>query len=221
MSQSMRILLDEVSPRVGVNLTGAQLDKLTLFSEELLKWNRKINLTAITDEREMAVKHFADSLALVKVIGSEGSLLDVGSGGGFPAIPLKIAIPALSVVSVDAVEKKIMFQRHVARVMELEDFTAIHARCETLQEKFSGRFNWVVSRAFSDLNLFARLAAPFLKDNGVIVAMKGKRGEEEAQASGPALAEVAISVEDIVEFTLPLTGDRRTLVLLKKSSRLG
>lgn len=217
----MRILLDEVSPRVGVNLTGAQLDKLTLFSEELLKWNRKINLTAITDEREMAVKHFADSLALVKVIGSEGSLLDVGSGGGFPAIPLKIAIPALSVVSVDAVEKKIMFQRHVARVMELEDFTAIHARCETLQEKFSGRFNWVVSRAFSDLNLFARLAAPFLKDNGVIVAMKGKRGEEEAQASGPALAEVAISVEDIVEFTLPLTGDRRTLVLLKKSSRLG
>jgi 16S rRNA (guanine527-N7)-methyltransferase len=202
---------------LGLHLTPAELGMLYAFAAELKKWSRKINLTAITVDEEIAVKHFLDSLTLLKIVGRAGRLLDVGSGGGFPAIPLKIACRDLHVVSVDAVEKKIIFQRHAARLLGLHGFEALHARGEELAARHAGSFDWVVSRAFSDIPTFVRIALPLLKENGRIVAMKGRRGGEEARTVSVALADLKVQVTGIIEFRLPVSGDARSLIVMERS----
>ena len=216
MSARIKDLLLESASHLGLELTAANLEKFVVFADELVKWNRKINLTAITDDKEIVVKHFADSLVLLKVVGETGSLLDIGSGGGFPSIPLKIMLPMLFVVSVDAVEKKILFQRHIARLLRLEQFSAVHARCEDLHGEYAEQFDWVVSRAFSDLVKFAGMALPFQGGSGVIIAMKGKRGGDEASLAAHRLAEIGVTVVDVIHLGLPLTDDTRSLVIMKK-----
>lgn len=216
MSETIKELLQASVADLSLELNRAELEKFAVFAAELIKWNRKINLTAITSPRDIVLKHFLDSLVLLKAIGPTGKLLDIGSGGGFPSIPLKLVLPNLAIVSVDAVEKKIRFQRHAARTLQLEGFSAIHARCEDLQDNYAGFFDWIVSRAFSDLPTFAALALPMLQKNGRIIAMKGKRGREEAAAAASTLGETGLAVDDVVECRLPVTGELRTLVVLKK-----
>ncbi len=216
MSESIEDLLLTCATELGLALDAEKLEKFAAFAGELIKWNRKINLTAITNERDIVVKHFADSLVLLKFIEGAGSLLDIGSGGGFPSVPLKIMLPMLSVVSVDAVEKKILFQRHVARFLSLEDFSAVHARCEELRWEYAEHFDWIVSRAFSDIATFAGMVAPLLKRNGRIIAMKGKRGGDEAISAVPRLAEIGVVVAEFIELKLPVTGEPRSLVIMKK-----
>ena len=202
---------------LGVSLTASELGKLYTFAAELKKWNRKINLTAIKNDEEIVVKHFLDSLTLLKAVGLKGELLDIGSGGGFPAIPLAITRHAFQVVSVDAVEKKVIFQRHIARQLALHNFDAIHARAEELAVRHAGRFDWVVSRAFSDILSFVRLALPLIKADGKIIAMKGKGGRGEADSAGPALKEMGVEVCPIIELRLPVSSDFRSLVIMKRA----
>jgi 16S rRNA (guanine527-N7)-methyltransferase len=216
MNERTKDLLLESALQMRLELTSSQVNKFVVFAGELVKWNRKVNLTAITDDRDIVVKHFADSLVLLKVIGSTGNLLDIGSGGGFPSIPLKIMLPTLSAVSVDAAEKKILFQRHVARLLQLEHFTAVHARCEDLHGEYAEKFDWIVSRAFSDIANFAKMALPLLKGNGLIIAMKGKRGGDEASLAALDLADMGVTVVDVMNLSLPITGDPRSLVIMKK-----
>jgi len=219
MSRDMTELLRGCAQRLGVELDDNALDRFDSFGAELKKWNRKINLTAIRDDRDIIIKHFSDSLSLLPLLGKCGSLLDLGSGGGFPAIPLKIVLPELSVVSVDAVEKKILFQRHTGRLLHLHDFTALHARGEELVRSYAGCFDWVVSRAFSDLPYFITLALPLIKDSGRIIAMKGREGREEAAAAGKQLAAIGVRVTDCVHLRLPVTGDDRYLIVMGKVGR--
>lgn len=202
---------------IGIPLSPAELGKFYAFAAELIKWSRKVNITAIRDDEEIAVKHFIDSLAVLKVAGVGGHLLDIGSGGGFPAIPLKIARGRIQVVSVDAVEKKVLFQRHVARLLALHGFEAVHARAEELPARYGGSFDWIVSRAFTDIPTFVRIALPLLKEDGRIIAMKGRGGREEAEAAGSALHQMGAEVNEIMEFPLPFSGDARSLVIIKRS----
>lgn len=216
MNREATELLGRCAAELGIELGPNELGRFGSFAEELKKWNRKINLTAIRDDRDIVVKHFADSLTLLRAVHPTGSLLDLGSGGGFPAIPLKIMLPKLSVVSVDAVEKKILFQRQAARLLHLHDFSALHVRGEELVKSYSSHFDTVVSRAFSDLPYFVSLAMPLLKDSGRIVAMKGREGKEEADAAGRQLAELGAKVIDCVRLKLPVSGDVRYLVVMEK-----
>ena len=205
---------------LGVELTSAELGRFYHFAAELKKWARKINLTAITADEEIAVKHFLDSLTLLKVVTGHGRLLDIGSGGGLPSIPVKIVSHGLRVVSVDAVEKKVIFQRHAARLLGLHDFEAVHARGEELAGQYPGHFDWVVSRAFSDIPTFVRIALPLLQENGRIVAMKGRGGREEAHLVSPSLAELGVKVTDVIEFRLPISGDARALIVIERRTDL-
>lgn len=214
MDQDARDLLVRGAAQLGVALTPDQVGKFALFAAELRKWNRKINLTAITTEREIALKHFVDSLSLCRVVDGGGKLLDLGSGGGFPVIPYAILHPKSEAVSVDAVEKKIIFQRHAGRLLGLSRFEALHARGEELAGRFAGHFDWVVSRAFSDIPTFVRMALPLLAPGGKIIAMKGQGGREEAETSKPALALLGVDILQLVEFPLPLSGDRRSLIVM-------
>lgn len=216
MNQAAKDLLTSGAKELGVHLTNEQFASLNLFAEELKKWNRKINLTAIDDDQGIALKHFVDSLSLLKVVKGPGRMLDIGSGGGFPCIPVKIALPELDVVSVDAVVKKISFQKQAVRLLHLVNFSAIHVRAETLAADFAESFDWVVSRAFSEIPTFVAMALPVLKSDGRIVAMKGRNASEEVAAAEDALAEMGAKVESLVEFVLPGTGDARCLVVIVK-----
>ncbi|HEY5974866.1 MAG TPA: 16S rRNA (guanine(527)-N(7))-methyltransferase RsmG [Geobacteraceae bacterium] len=207
-------LLIAGADELGLTLTVHQREQFSLLAAELQKWNRKINLTAIDRLDAIVVKHFLDSLTLAPVVPVRGRLLDIGSGGGFPAIPLKILYPELTVASVDAVAKKIIFQRHAARLLGLTDFTALHVRGEALAEQYAGSFDRVVSRAFADLPTFVRLALPLISEHGVIIAMKGKEGASEAATAAPLLAELGVTLQEVREFPLPQSGDGRSLVLM-------
>jgi len=216
MIQSAKELLKKGAAELGIGLTDAQLNSLNLFAEELKKWNRKINLTAITDDEGIAVKHLVDSLSLLKVVRGPGRLLDIGSGGGFPCIPVKIVQPDLDIVSVDAVVKKVSFQKQAVRLLNLTTFTAMHVRAETLAEQYAESFDWVVSRAFSDIPSFVAMALPVLKQEGRIVAMKGRNAAEEIAAAEGDLAKLGARVESVQEFQLPCSGDARSLVIIAK-----
>ncbi|GLI38014.1 16S rRNA (guanine(527)-N(7))-methyltransferase RsmG [Geobacter hydrogenophilus] len=218
MDQEAKDLLMRGATQLGVELTSAQLGKFALFAAELRKWNHKINLTAITTEREIALKHFVDSLSLCRAVGKGGRLLDLGSGGGFPVIPFAILHPKSEAVSVDAVEKKIIFQRHVGRLLGLSYFQAIHARGEELAGRFAGHFDWVVSRAFSDIPTFVHMALPLLAPSGTIIAMKGQAGREEAETSGPALEILGVEIRQVMEFPLPFSGDKRSLIVMGRKN---
>lgn len=214
--KTVRECLEKGVSVLGITLSLEQFDQFTTYANELCKWNSKINLTSIVLPEEIAIKHFLDSLTLVQYIEHTGVLLDIGSGGGFPGIPLKIAIPALKVVSVDAVAKKINFQRHIARTLAFVDFTAVHDRVENLSPDYNGAFNYIVSRAFTDIPAFVKNALPFLAEGGEIVAMKGKDGRKEALAATERLKEMGTAVVSIHEFELPLLKDHRALIVIRK-----
>ena len=216
MNQSAKDHLIKGAEELGISLTAAQLNSLNQFAEELKKWNRKINLTAITDDDGIAVKHLVDSLSLLKVVQGPGRLLDIGSGGGFPGIPVKIVRPDLDIVSVDAVVKKISFQKQAVRLLNLVGFNAMHVRAETLSADYSDYFDWVVSRAFSDIPSFVAMGLPVLKHDGRIVAMKGRNAAEEVAAAEGELAGMGARVVSVEEFVLPGTGDARSLVVIAK-----
>lgn len=216
MNDRAKKFLADGAVELGISLKPDELGKFYAFAAELKKWNRKINITAIKGDEEIVVKHFLDSLTILGILGERGHLLDIGSGGGFPAIPLKISRSQLQVVSVDAVEKKVFFQRHAARLLGLHGFEAVHARAEELPARYAGSFDWIVSRAFTDIPSFVRIALPLLKDNGKIIAMKGKSGREEAVKAGPALLELGAEAADIKEFRLPISGDARSLIIINR-----
>jgi 16S rRNA (guanine527-N7)-methyltransferase len=198
-----------------LELPEEQLQAFELFATELKKWNRRVNLTAITDDAEIAVKHIVDSLFMARLLHGTEKVLDVGSGAGVPAIPLKIVKPGLDLVSVDAVGKKIHFQRHVARLLDLQRFEALHARVESLHDTHSRYFDVITPRAFSDLGQFVGLAAPLLVKGGSLIAMKGPAlavGLEETKA---ALALLRHEVRSMYPYHLPLNSGERCLVVVQ------
>jgi 16S rRNA (guanine527-N7)-methyltransferase len=214
VNQRAKELLVSGARELGIELKPDQVKRLDLFAEELKKWNKKINLTAITDDEGIAVKHFVDSLSLLKVVSGPGRLLDIGSGAGFPCIPVQVVNPELEVVSVDAVVKKISFQKQAVRLLNLVNFSALHARAETMPDTYAESFDWIVSRAFSDIPCFVSMALPLLKPGGRIVAMKGRGVAEELAAAQKALDEKGVRVEATENFELPGGGDARSLVVI-------
>ena len=191
-------------------------ERLLTFCDELLHWNRKVNLTAIRDPDEAIEKHLVDSLTLLPFVKEGEVLVDLGSGGGFPGIPLAIARPGLRVLSVDAVAKKIAFQRHVARLLLLANLEAWHGRAEEVPShlpKGEGA-DLVVSRAFSSLVQFVRLALPYLKPSGRMIAMKGPEGEQEVAEALAELADLGVACGEVNDLILPKSGARRKLIHL-------
>lgn len=213
---ALQSYLKKGADELEITISSEQLESFTIYANELCKWNRKINLTSITLPEEIAIKHFIDSLTLLKYADMKGDLLDIGSGGGFPAIPLKIISPDTRIVSVDAVEKKINFQRHVIRTLGLTGFTALHSRVEKLFPEYKGRFSCIVSRAFADIPEFVKHSLPLLAENGFIVAMKGRGGGDEAKASTDELRSMGLVVSSIHEFQLPILKDHRALIVISR-----
>ena len=191
-----------------IDLSEATQDKLLAFRDLLLKWNRTYNLTALRDPAQAVSHHLLDSLAILPHIGA-GPLLDVGSGGGLPGIPLAIARPELSVSMVDTVQKKATFLQQAGIELGLKNVAAYHARVEEM----SGQYAQISSRAFSELALFVSLTRHLLAPGGRWLAMKGIRPDDEIAAL-PA----DVSVEAIIPLAVPGLDAERHLIILKAGS---
>lgn len=209
-------MLEREAKAMGISLAASQIDLFELYATELKKWNNKVNLTAITKDSEIAIKHFVDSLSLVPYINASDRLLDIGSGAGLPIIPLKIIMPETPMVSVDAVAKKIHFQRHIIRTLNLQNIEAVHARIEDLHKTHSHSFSVITSRAFTRLDRFVSLAAPLLSDGGVLIAMKGEQADGEIAASDEGVQASGFTVASTHHYALPLGMGNRVLTLLKQ-----
>lgn len=203
-----------------LSLSPQEIDSFEIYAAELKKWNSKVNLTAITKDREIAIKHFVDSLSLAPYLKDGDRLLDIGSGAGLPIIPLKIVRPDIPMVSVDAVAKKMHFQRHVIRLLKLQNIEAIHARIEELHKTHGRSFTVITSRAFTRLDRFVSLAAPLLSDGGVLIAMKGEQADDEIAASDDVVHAGGFSVASIRRYSLPLGMGERVLTFIKQSKPL-
>ncbi len=218
MEEENRRLLVTGARALGIELNRDSIEAFEVYLRELVRWNQKINLTAIRTEREIVLKHFLDSLCVSPHLGSISSLLDVGSGAGFPGIPLKVIHPNLKVTLIDSVRKKADFQRHVIRTLHLEGAETIHGRVQdkALLQTMEGRFDAVISRAFSSLQTFLTVAFPFLKQRGVAFAMKGSVPSEEAlHLTG--IAGSGYRLTDTIPLSVPSTSLKRSLLLFEKA----
>lgn len=205
-------LLREGAACSGLSLSHRQVQQMARHAAELLGWNRKINLTAITDPEEVAVKHFLDSILPLAHIPSAGELLDMGTGGGFPGIPIKILRPDQPVTLVDSSRKKINFLKSVIRQLDLEGISAVQMRMEEMATlpAYRNRFNTLVSRAFTDLERIVATARPLLRDKGYIITYQGPGGDARQNIGRHVPAE-NVSTHS---YQLPFTADRRVLVLV-------
>ncbi len=217
----MRSIIGEIVGQadlaMGIELTSHEIDAFEIYASELKKWNRKVNLTAIIKDKEIAIKHFVDSLSLAPFISATDKLLDIGSGAGLPILALKIIKPETSMVSVDAVAKKINFQRHIIRTLNMQNIEAIHSRIEDLQKTHSNAFSVITSRAFTRLDRFVYLAAPLLAENGTLIAMKGDQADCEIAASDDVLNASGFTITSIHHYTLPQNMGERVLTCIKRS----
>jgi 16S rRNA (guanine527-N7)-methyltransferase len=211
-----RELLVKSVKGLDLELTAQQFDACEILLQELLRWNKKINLTAITGRDEMTVKHLIDSLYLVPEFKPGDRVLDIGSGAGFPALVLAIARPDCLMTSIDAVGKKISFQKHISRLLKLTNLVALHGRVEVLAVERSAEFNLVASRAFSSLSQFLSLAAPLTSVGGRLISMRGSNGEQEASQLLDEVTAAGFVVEPAVSYCLPMKMGERSLVIMRK-----
>jgi len=214
-------LVMEGAAVLGVPVSAFQVAQLGIHIQELLIWNRKSNITAITDPLEAAVKHVVDSLAAAPWIQPAATLLDVGSGGGFPGIPLKIVMPSLSVTLIDASRKKVSFQQYVIRRLGLTDIVSRQIRVETLADDASLRSNFsvIICRAFTDLARFIQTTMPMLTPFGRLLAMKGRIDSQELTAAEKAVGRLNGRFRSrIVSYTLPVIDAERSVYVLESAS---
>lgn len=202
-----------------IQLTENQLEQLEKYFKLLVEWNEKINLTAITDEQGVAVKHFADSLSLFNYVDipENSTIIDVGTGAGFPGIVLKIARPDIRLTLLDSLQKRLNFLDNVLSELSL-DAVLIHSRAEDGGQDIDLResFDFVVSRAVARLNVLAEYCIPYARLSGSFIAMKGPDAENEIADGRKAVQKLGGKIKNIHTFSLALDGGERTIIEIEK-----
>ena len=188
------------------------------YMRELLEWNEKINLTAITEEDDIILKHFVDSLTISNYIEKGQSVVDVGTGAGFPGIPLKIAREDVKVTLVDSLNKRIIFLKEVIQKLGLQKVETLHFRAEEFgqNKKYRESFDVATSRAVANLSTLVEYLLPLVKVGGICICMKGSEIEEELENSKKAIQVLGGKIEKVEEFTLPESDIKRNIVIIRK-----
>ena len=203
---------------LDIKLSENQLKQFYKYMNILIEWNKFINLTNITEPIEIIQKHFVDSLTILKYIKGTDTVIDVGTGAGFPGIPIKIAFPKTKIVLLDSLNKRIKFLNEVINKLELKNVKVIHGRAEDLghNEEHREKYDIAIARAVAPLNVLSEYLIPFVKINGNSICMKGSKGKEEAKIGEKAIKILGGNIEEIKEFILPNTSIERTVIQIRK-----
>ena len=218
-SKDMTQFLYTTAQSAGFNFSEKQLMQFDVYKELLIEWNKKMNLTAITEPHEIATKHFVDSLYGLKFMQNAKNLIDVGTGAGFPGIPLKIAKPELKLTLLDSLNKRINFLSEVTEKLDLPDVNCIHSRAEDGAKTSSPlreSFDVAVSRAVANLSVLAEYCLPYVKCGGVFLAYKGGDVEEECSNASSAIEILGGDITEVFKYTIPETDITHSVVVIKK-----
>lgn len=239
-SKQWKNLIEDGSKVFDVCLNDKILKQFECHAIEMLKWNVKVNLTAIRDPYDIAIKHFIDSLALIPMITEDSRVLDIGTGGGFPGIPIKAVKPSLNLTLIDSSQKKINFIKHLIRQLKLENTSAYHSRAELIPELLSHKtysdnsdlkyvrnegvnggcklYDIIISRAFAPLDKFVKLSMPLISKDGMIIALKGRIPDEELVNTSTYLDQCKKdhSIKDD-KYMLPYIDAKRSLITIRFS----
>ncbi len=214
-------ILREKATQSGINLTDDQIEKLRIYYELLIEWNEKMNLTALTEPEDVALKHFCDSILLLSYadIKEGSSLIDVGTGAGFPSVPIKIVRPDIKLCLLDSLNKRLVFLQEVVDKLQLENVEIVHARAEDGAKKpaLRERFDFATSRAVAQLNVLSEYCLPYVKVGGSFLAMKGKYSEEEIDNAKSAIKTLGGKISKVDTYNLIDTSER-TIINIKKLS---
>ena len=206
----------------NLRLGAAQLEALTVLERELLDWNRKFNLTALRDTASVRTRHFLDSLSCAAAWGPRPPhrLVDVGTGAGFPGLPLKIVYPSMRLTLVESVGKKAMFCEHMVRLLALENVQVIKSRAEDVgcMPDHRESYDCAVARAVAEMRVLGEYLLPLVRMGGTAIAMKGESGPAEAQSSEKALRLLGGRLSRVIPVNLPGIADERYLVVVEKSA---
>ncbi len=222
MTEKIMQLLDESTKKLGIPLSSSQLEQFQTYYNELADWNSRFNLTAIIDIYDVQVKHFLDSLTVIKVINIEAidgtRFIDVGTGAGFPGIPLKIAMPDIEMTLLEATAKKSVFLSHVIDKLGLADIEVITSRAEDAAQKPEYRegFDVVLSRAVADLSILSEFTVPFCKIGGSIIAQKKGDIQLELERAVSAIEKLGGTLSRVEKIVLEGLNDERYLVVIDK-----
>lgn len=200
--------------KINIQIQNEQIEQLYNYMNLLIEWNEKINLTAITEPNEIILKHFVDSLTISKYINKNEKIADIGTGAGFPGIPLKILNPDNEIILIDSLNKRINFLNEVIKSNNLNKIQAIHARAEEIghNNNYRGQFDVVTSRAVAKLNVLLEYMLPLVKAGGKCICLKGPNTEQEIDEAKNALDILGGKIIKIEEITLPDSDNKRTII---------
>lgn len=208
----------EMLNKINLVLNDKQINDFYVYMLELLEWNKNVNLTAITEENEVIQKHFIDSLTILKYINDDDKIIDVGTGAGFPGIPLKISNNKLDITLLDSLNKRILFLDNVIKKLSLNNIKTIHSRVEDagINSLYREKFDIATSRAVAQLNILLEYLLPLVKVGGKCICMKGGNIEEELSNSTRALEVLGGKIEKIESFEIPNSDIKRNVIIIGK-----
>ena len=207
---------------VNINLSDKQKEQFYRYMEILIEWNKVMNLTRITEPTEIISKHFIDSLMVYNRIEEESKIIDVGSGAGFPGIPLKIIYPKAQITLLDSLNKRVTFLKEIIKELKLEKIEAIHGRAEDYgrDNNYRERYDIAIARAVAPLNILIEYLMPFIKKEGKCILMKGPNAKEEIETGKNAIKTLNGQIKNVEESNIPNTDMKRTIIEITKMSSL-
>ena len=211
--------MSKKSKILGVRFSVEQIEQFYKYMNLLIEWNEKMNLTAITEPKEIILKHFIDSITILKYIDDNSKLVDVGTGAGFPGVPLSIMNPTLKITLVDSLNKRLIFLQEVVKELNLQNIEIVHARAEEFgqNKNYRDKFDIATSRAVANLATLSEYLVPLVKIGGKIISMKASNAKEEINDAQKAIEVLGGKIEKIEEFDLPESDIGRTIIIIDKN----
>lgn len=216
----MSLKFEEMLDEFNISYTDRMIEQFNLYYDILIQWNKFMNLTGITEYHDVIVKHFIDSLSIVKIIDMANvtSLIDVGTGAGFPGVPIKIIFPHIKICLLDSLNKRVKFLNEIISKLDLDNISALHGRAEEIAKRgeYREKYDLCVSRAVANLSSLSEYCLPFVKKGGQFISYKSSDIDKELLSSKHAISVLGGKIEDIIKFKLPNTDIDRSLILINK-----